>query len=137
MKTIHSASCAFTLGMAERRSIEVVVDKSFRVKRLLTNAPREGMFNIHTALIGREAVVYTTIDAFMMSQRKHLVDPKVEQAVTAWDEEGGIQVEAPLLERGAIIRVDVEYAGFAPSPFYNGQYFLFVTSALGIAVEGR
>ncbi len=71
---IESGGAQVTFGLHENLIFNIHVSQRFTPHRLLTNAPREGMFLLDAVLYGREAVLRTPLDAFLASQRRFLTD---------------------------------------------------------------
>src|SRR5277367_216601 len=114
-------------GLEAVFAIVIPVKTRFRPKRILTNVPAEGVVYLRAILFGSHAAVSQKMDAFMASQRKFL---KEDRAVTRWDEEGGIELDGPILEPSDTIQAFGKYTGLIPPHNPCGHPFDFVLSVL-------
>ncbi len=137
VKSIRSGSKEVILGAAEVFTIEIPVVTSFRLRRLLSNVPQEGILFIESLRCGMELIVLTTTDAFLLSQRKFLDESLQERAVTRWDEEGGVEVDGPRMQGHEQIVVKLRYTGCPAKHLAAGNPFTFCISALGTAELNR
>jgi hypothetical protein len=103
-------------GNPKKFQIKIPMVAPFMAHRIITNAPRENVYEIHMILAGNRTISMGMVDAFTMSRRRSLSE------LVDLD---GLEIDFPGLLAHELITVEGEYTGACPVPLFEGMQVRF------------
>ena len=115
-KAIRSGFAELIGGNPEKFQIKIPMVAPFTAHRIITNAPRENVFEIHEILAANRVISMGMVDAFIMSRRRSLSE---------LDDLDGLEIDFPGMLAHDLITVEGEYTGACPVPLFEGMQVRF------------